>query len=41
VIEFDSREAVLGNSDDSGTTKCAEEMAALCTRPPSFTACDV
>lgn len=30
----------MRNSDDPETTKFAEQMAALCTRPPSFTDCD-
>jgi hypothetical protein len=41
VIEFDSYEDAVRNSDDPETTKFAEQMAALCTRPPSFTDCDV
>ncbi|MGW1624177.1 hypothetical protein [Streptomyces sp. NPDC002172] len=41
VIEFDSYEEAMQNSDDPETSKFAEQMAALCTRPPSFTDCDV
>ena len=41
VIEFDSYEDAMRNSNDPETTKVAEQMAALCTRPPSFTDCDV
>ncbi|MEV5526386.1 hypothetical protein [Streptomyces prunicolor] len=41
VIEFDSYEDAMRNSQDPETTKMAEQMAALCTRPPSFTDCDV
>ncbi len=41
VIEFDSYEDAMRNSEDPETTKFAEQMAALCTRPPSFTDCDV
>ena len=41
VIEFDSYEQAMANSNDPETTKFAERMAALCTRPPSFTDCDV
>lgn len=41
VIEFDSYEEAMRNSNDPETTKMAERMAALCTRPPSFTDCDV
>lgn len=31
----------MRNSNDPETTKMAEQMAALCTGPPSFTDCDV
>ncbi|MER6220190.1 hypothetical protein ABT189_06240 [Streptomyces sp900105755] len=41
VIEFNSYEEAVQNSDDPETSKFAEQMAALCTRPPSFTDCDV
>ncbi|MGW0873816.1 hypothetical protein ACWD3Z_25440 [Streptomyces sp. NPDC002740] len=41
VIEFDSHEEAVRNSDDPETGKFAERMAALCTRPPSFIDCDV
>ena len=41
LIEFDSHEEALRSSNDPETTRFAEEMAALCTRPPSFTDCDV
>ncbi|MER5514951.1 hypothetical protein [Streptomyces sp. NPDC002763] len=41
VIEFNSYEEAMRNSDDPETSKFAERMAALCTRPPSFTDCDV
>ncbi|MFF4354107.1 hypothetical protein [Streptomyces sp. NPDC001530] len=41
VIEFESYEDAMRNSNDPETTKMAEQMAALCTRPPSFTDCDV
>ncbi|MEV1064500.1 hypothetical protein [Streptomyces sp. NPDC050263] len=41
VIEFDSYDEAMRNSDDPETGKFAERMAALCTRPPSFTDCDV
>jgi hypothetical protein len=41
VIEFDSYEDAMRNSQDPKTGKMAEQMAALCTRPPSFTDCDV
>ncbi|MCH0562708.1 MULTISPECIES: hypothetical protein [unclassified Streptomyces] len=41
VVEFDSHEDAVRNSDDPETGKLAEQMAALCTRPPAFTDCDV
>ncbi|MET9085830.1 hypothetical protein ABZX77_28790 [Streptomyces sp. NPDC004237] len=41
VIEFNSYEEAMRNSGDPETSKFAERMAALCTRPPSFTDCDV
>ncbi|MEU9340985.1 hypothetical protein AB0D74_07185 [Streptomyces sp. NPDC048278] len=41
VIEFNSYEEAMQNSSDPETSKFAEQMAALCTRPPSFTDCDV
>lgn len=41
VIEFNSYEEAMANSNDPETTKFAERMAALCTKPPSFVDCDV
>jgi len=41
LIEFDSHEDAMRNSNDPETTKMAEQIAALCTRTPSFTDCDV
>ncbi|MEU9448416.1 hypothetical protein [Streptomyces sp. NPDC048277] len=41
VIEFNSYEEAMQNSNDPETSKFAEQMAALCTRPPSFADCDV
>ncbi|MFJ3301606.1 hypothetical protein ACIPSA_00530 [Streptomyces sp. NPDC086549] len=41
VIEFNSHEEAMRNSSDPETSKFAEQMTALCTRPPSFTDCDV
>ncbi|WP_416984046.1 hypothetical protein [Streptomyces sp. T028] len=41
VIEFDSYEEAMRNSESPETSKFAERMAALCTKPPSFTDCDV
>lgn len=41
VIEFDSYEEAMRNSEDPETTKFAEQMAALCTSAPSFTDCDL
>ena len=41
VIEFESYEEAMRNSNDPETTRMAERVAALCTRPPTFTDCDV
>jgi len=41
VVEFDSYEEAMANSDSPETAKFAQQMGALCTRPPSFTDCDV
>ncbi|WP_340381017.1 hypothetical protein U5640_33925 [Streptomyces sp. SS7] len=41
VVEFDSHEEAMRNSASPETSKFAERMAALCTKPPSFTDCDV
>jgi hypothetical protein len=41
VIEFNSYEEAMRNSEDPETTKMAQQMAALCSRPPSFTDCDL
>ena len=41
VIEFDSYDEAMANSEHPDTTKFAEQMAALCTKPPTFTDCDV
>ncbi|MER6124690.1 hypothetical protein ABT173_19005 [Streptomyces sp. NPDC001795] len=41
VIEFESYEDAMRNSSDPETSRMADQLAALCTRPPSFTDCDV
>ncbi|WRZ93561.1 hypothetical protein OHB54_33695 [Streptomyces sp. NBC_01007] len=41
LVEFESYEDAMRNSGDPETGKMAEQLAALCTRPPSFTDCDV
>lgn len=41
VIEFDSYDEAMRNSGDPETSRMAEQLAAMCTRPPSFTDCDV
>ncbi|MCI3277262.1 hypothetical protein [Streptomyces cylindrosporus] len=41
VIEFNSYEEAMANNDAPETTEFAQRMAALCTRPPSFTDCDL
>ncbi|MFF4584644.1 hypothetical protein [Streptomyces sp. NPDC001388] len=41
LVEFESHEAAMRTSESPETSKFAERMAALCTRPPSFTDCDI
>ncbi|WP_404188578.1 hypothetical protein [Streptomyces tauricus] len=41
VLEFESFDEAMRNSEDPQTTRMAERMAALCSRPPQFTDCDV
>ncbi|GGP42551.1 hypothetical protein [Streptomyces melanogenes] len=41
VVEFDSYEEAMANSDAPETTELAKQLAALSTRPPAFTDCDV
>ncbi|MFH8465577.1 hypothetical protein [Streptomyces sp. NPDC017991] len=41
VLEFESFDEAMRNSEDPGTTRMAERMAELCSRPPQFTDCDV
>jgi hypothetical protein len=41
LIEFPSHEDAMRNSNDPETSKMAQQIAALCTRPPSFTDCDL
>ncbi|MFJ8014951.1 hypothetical protein [Streptomyces sp. NPDC096339] len=41
VVEFDSYEDAMANSDAPETAELAKRLAALCTRPPAFTNCDV
>jgi hypothetical protein len=41
LIEFESYEDAMRNSNDPETSRMAEQLAALCTRPPTFTDCDV
>ncbi|MEW2418178.1 hypothetical protein AB0953_31420 [Streptomyces sp. NPDC046866] len=41
VVEFDSYEEAMANSDAPETTELARQLSALCTRPPAFTDCDV
>ncbi|MFJ2258242.1 hypothetical protein ACIOKD_07810 [Streptomyces sp. NPDC087844] len=41
VIGFESFDEAMRNSEDPRTTRMAERMAALCSRPPEFTDCDV
>lgn len=41
VIEFDSYEDAMRNSELPSTQKFAEQAAQLCTRPTRFINCDV
>ncbi|CCK30895.1 hypothetical protein BN159_6516 [Streptomyces davaonensis JCM 4913] len=41
LIEFDSYEEAMRNSEDPETTKMAEQLGALCTREPRFVNCDL
>ncbi|WP_329278421.1 hypothetical protein [Streptomyces sp. NBC_01451] len=41
MIEFESYDEAMRNSDDPETSRMAEQLASMCTRPPSFTDCDV
>ncbi|MFI9148959.1 hypothetical protein [Streptomyces sp. NPDC053367] len=41
VIEFESYEGAMRNSEAPETTKFAEQLAAMCTRAPRFTNCDL
>ncbi|GAA2430120.1 hypothetical protein [Streptomyces lavendulocolor] len=41
IVHFDSYEEAMRNSEDPATTELARRIAALCTRPPSFTDCDL
>jgi hypothetical protein len=41
IVEFESYEAAMKNSDDPATSEFAEKMAALSDGPPKFTNLDV
>ncbi|MGW5634986.1 hypothetical protein [Streptomyces sp. NPDC003832] len=41
LIEFESYDEAMRNSEHPDTTKMAEQMGALCTRAPRFTNCDL
>lgn len=41
VIEFDSYEEAMRNSENPETTKMAEQMGALCTREARYLNCDL
>ncbi|WP_327281348.1 MULTISPECIES: hypothetical protein [unclassified Streptomyces] len=41
VVEFDSYEDAMANSNAPETTELAKQLAALSKRPPVFTDCDV
>ncbi|GAA4924160.1 hypothetical protein ACFPM3_31500 [Streptomyces coeruleoprunus] len=41
VVEFDSYDEAMRNSNDPGTTRMAQRLQELCTRPTRFVNCDV
>ncbi|WP_210587540.1 hypothetical protein [Streptomyces sp. GESEQ-35] len=41
LIEFESHDEAMRNSDDSETTKLAERLGALCIGERTYTNCDV
>jgi hypothetical protein len=41
VVEFESHEAAMKNSEDPATSEFAERMGALCDGPPTFRDLDV
>lgn len=41
VVEFESYEAAMRNSEDPATAEFAERMGALCDAPPTFRNLDV
>ncbi|MDH6223542.1 MULTISPECIES: hypothetical protein [Streptomyces] len=41
VVEFDSHESAMANSDAPETDELARRLSELMTRPPVYTDCDV
>ncbi|MFE2876324.1 hypothetical protein ACFXG6_20330 [Streptomyces roseus] len=41
VVEFDSYEAAMANSEAPETTELARQLSTLMTRPPVYIDCDV
>lgn len=41
IVEFESYEAAMNNSQDPATSEFAEKMSALCDGPPTFRNLDV
>ncbi|MEU5437003.1 hypothetical protein AB0G73_26965 [Streptomyces sp. NPDC020719] len=41
VVEFNSYEEAMANSDSPETTELSKQLAALSTRAPAFTDCDI
>ncbi|MFV0130444.1 hypothetical protein ACLGI4_22495 [Streptomyces sp. HMX112] len=41
IVEFDSPEEAMRNSQDPEVSTMAERIGALCTRPTVFTDCDL
>ncbi|MFE9934292.1 hypothetical protein [Streptomyces sp. NPDC005533] len=41
VVEFDSYESAMANSDAPETKELAQRLSTLMTRPPVYTDCDI
>ncbi|MBQ1087661.1 hypothetical protein [Streptomyces sp. B93] len=41
LIEFESYDEAMRNSDDPETSKLAQRLGALCSREPRYTDCDL
>ncbi|WP_030293265.1 putative quinol monooxygenase [Streptomyces katrae] len=41
VVQFESHEAAMANSNAPETNELAQQLSALMTRPPVYTDCDI